>query len=241
MSLNVIILAAGVDNDRCEYPVYLTELDGESIIERLFSRLLLLNDVETHVFAVNKQEISKFHVDDVVHQLAKNSKILSLTGQTKGSACTVLLGACELNDDSEVLIVSTNEYVNLDYQSMLSFFRENNFDAGTCVFKSIQPRYSYVRLNKQLLVEEVSQKRPISQHATAGIFWFKRASDMIQGIQDMIRKNATVDGKFYIAPVFNELILKHKKVGVYSIDNHDYLPLKNMDQVKKYEYGFLEI
>jgi len=33
----------------------------------------------------------------------------------------------------------------------------------------------------------------------------------------MLLKNATVAGEFYVAPVYNELILKGKKVGMYPI------------------------
>ena len=51
----------------------------------------------------------------------------------------------------------------------------------------------------------------------------------------MIRKDAVVDGAFFVAPVFNELILKGKRVGISRIDVKDYRPLKTKKQIDLYE------
>ena len=48
----------------------------------------------------------------------------------------------------------------------------------------------------------------------------------------MIRKDSTVDGSFYIAPVFNELILQGKTVGIHRLAVENYIPLKTSEQLK---------
>jgi hypothetical protein len=87
------------------------------------------------------------------------------------------------------------------------------------------------------MVTEAAQQNPISTHATTGIFWFKRTYEFIDGVKTTIRKDATVSGSFYLAPTFNELILKQKRIGVYKIKNENYYPLKNNRQIERFESG----
>ena len=36
---------------------------------------------------------------------------------------------------------------------------------------------------------------------------------------------------FFICPVFNELILNQRKIGVFEIDTNLYFPVKNLNQL----------
>lgn len=48
---------------------------------------------------------------------------------------------------------------------------------------------------------EAAAQRPISREATAGVYWFRRGGDFLDGAMAMIRKDAAVDGRFYVCPV----------------------------------------
>ena len=56
------------------------------------------------------------------------------------------------------------------------------------------------------MVTEVAEKKPISNIATCGIYWYRRGSDFVKYADQMIEKDIRVNGEFYIAPVYNELI-----------------------------------
>ena len=62
-------------------------------------------------------------------------------------------------------------------------------------FRSLHPRYSYMLVDDNGLIVEAAEKRPISRHATAGFYWYRRGADFVQSAQDMIRKDAHVDEK----------------------------------------------
>ena len=51
----------------------------------------------------------------------------------------------------------------------------------------------------------------------------------------MIAKDASVNGLFYLCPVYNEMILKQKKIGIYSIDRNDYFLLKTQSGIDAYK------
>ena len=80
---------------------------------------------------------------------------------TRGAACTVLLATDLIDSDADLLIVGLNEYVETDLMAVVQTFRERGLDAGTLVFESVHPRYSYVRLGEDGLVLEAAQGRPI--------------------------------------------------------------------------------
>ena len=97
------------------------------------------------------------------------------------------------------------------------------------------PPSPMVRDDESLLIVEAAEKHPISRHATAGFYWFKRGADFDAAAQAMIRKDAQVDGKFFISLVFNELVLQQKRMGVLEVDSRHYHPRKARRQVSVYE------
>ena len=89
----------------------------------------------------------------------------------------------------------------------------------------MHPHYSYVRLDGEMVVE-AAQRKPISQNATAGIFWFKSTKTFIDSAMKQILKGASTDGLYFIAPCLNEIILEQLNVGVFNVDNNLYSPYK---------------
>ena len=74
--------------------------------------------------------------------------------------------------------------------------------------------------------------------ATAGFYWFSRGRDFVRAAKNMIRKDSRVDGKYYICPAFNELVLENLSIGVHKIDSKLYHPLKTERQVEQFETLF---
>lgn len=241
MKTNILVLAAGqvaFNISDGGYPLCLTEIDGVSIIERVVNNTRSINGA-TYSFAILEKDAQRFHLDKVVTLLAPSAKVIRVPESTKGSACTALLAASQIPLDDHLLIVSANELVDMNLSDVIKDFRERELDGGTLTFRSVHPRYSYVRLNNAGMVIEAAQQNPISNNATAGVFWFRRTADFVEAVKLMIRKNASVSGQFFVAPAFNELILKHARVGVYELEVCKYRPLKTERQVQQYEQGAL--
>ena len=213
------------DSNDNNYPLCLTELDGTPLIERLISSCKVIDNAK-FIIALRESDICCYHLDNIIHLLAPNAKIIRITADTCGAACTALLAAGTINNDEELLILNGNELLNENFSKILKDFRLRNLVAGTVVFSSIHPRYSYVRLNTENLVIEAAEKNPISRHATAGFYWFLQGKDFVRAAQNMMRKDASVNGLFYICPSLNELVLEQARIGIYPIHAHQYHPLK---------------
>ena len=231
----VLILGGGPTSEANAVPVWLAERDGQVLIERFVTACADLN--ARLVFAVRAQDAKRFRLDNVIRLASPTAAIVPIAGETMGAACTALLCIDQIDPDAELLILNSNELLVADYAAVLADFRARDLDGGIVVFPSLHPRYSYVQLDGSDMIIEAAEKNPISRNATAGFYWFRRGEDFIRAAEAMIRKDAHVDGRFFISLVFNELVLAQKKLGVFAIEAAQYVPLKSHQQMAQYEVG----
>ena len=82
----------------------------------------------------------------------------------------------------------------------------------------MHPKWSYAKTNRDGIVTEVAEKKVISNHATVGIYFWKKGSDYVTYAEKMIKKNIRVKNEFYVCPVFNEAIQDNKKIIIHEIE-----------------------
>lgn len=235
--MNILVLAAGsnaFDVSDGDYPLCLTELDGIPLIERLTESYATLG-AKHFIFALRDAEVGRYHLDNVVRQLVNDARTIRVSDATRGAACTALLATGYIDNDEELLITSANELLGIAPSDAIGSFRAGGADAGTVIFPSIHPRYSFVRVDAQGDVIECAEKNPISNHATAGFYWFRRGRDFVSAAKQMIRKGAHVDSLFYVCPVFNQLILEQKRISTFPISAQQYHPLKTERHFRQYD------
>ena len=77
--------------------------------------------------------------------------------------------------------------------------------------------YSFVKTGDDGFVIACAGKKPISRHATAGVYYFRQGKDFVQGAKEMIQKKITTNGQYFVCPVYNELIEKGLKIRKFDI------------------------
>ena len=226
-SINILLLSAASRSSFDDSEIYPTCLMEENVTSLLEKIIMQTSNIENakYTYAFLDSDIKKFHLDKISNLLTPNSKCINISEGCQGALCTALYSACQLNQDSELLIISSNEIIDIDYNDFIDNFKKQNLDAGTVTFRSVHPHYSYVRLDGEMVVE-AAQRKPISQNATAGIFWFKSTKTFIDSAMKQILKGASTDGLYFIAPCLNEIILEQLNVGVFNVDNNLYSPYK---------------
>ena len=83
--------------------------------------------------------------------------------------------------------------------------------------KASDPKWSFVSVSSEGYVTTVVEKRAISSEATVGIYNYKQGKSFVQAAETMISNNLRVNGEFYVAPTYNEMIAKGGRVGIYNI------------------------
>jgi len=216
------------------YPKTLYEVNGKPMIQLVSGSFNEIED-KHFVYMFLQKECDKFHTDNVVSILNnRECDVIRLKEITGGALCTCLM-AIEYIDNSDELIISNNDQIiDEDFNAILNDFRTNNADCGVVCFETLHPRWSYVRFEGNTVVE-AAEKRPVSNKAIAGIYYFKHGHDFIESAMEAIRKGGTFDGKFFLTAAINEMILKNKNVRKYDIDNSKYHSLFTPERIRLYE------
>lgn len=212
----------------------LVEIDGRPLVEHAWACLKGLQPRQM-IFVVRKEDDVRFHLGDMLVLLDPGARVVRSEGETAGAACTALLAIEHIDNDDELVIANGDQVFTNDVSAAVEDFRARGLDAGTIVFDSVHPRWSFVKVGDDGLVVEAAEKRPLSRLATAGFYWFRHGSDFVQAAQSMIRKGASVNGAFFVCPSFNELILHSRRIGVFRIDREQYVSLATPQAIDDYE------
>lgn len=214
--MNVVIPMAGAGRRFQEagytFPKPLIDVDGAPMIQRVVESLGLQG---RHIFLVQWEHLRRYAIADLLARImgTRPYTILPVRGITEGAACTVLLARALIDNDEPLVIANSDQIIEWD-ERMRTFGLHDPWhpDGAILTFISTHPKWSYARLNEDGWVSEVAEKRPISDLATCGVYWFRHGSDFVAGADAMIAADARVNGEFYVAPVFNELIAAGKKI-----------------------------
>lgn len=238
--IHTLILMAGPDSQFSEagytFPKNLIEINGSPLIQRFTDKTpFLKKETCGPIFLLRRSENRKNYTGKVIHLLLEKAKIVEVEENVGGAACSALMAIEHIAEKDPLVIMNGDQIVDFDIEKAFSYFQENNFDAGTVVFKAVHPRWSYVLCDEQDLVIEAAEKRPISDLACVGVYYFRCGGDFLSAAMDMIKKDAQINGNFYITPCLNELILKQKKIGTYLIPRNSYIPLKTPQNIRDYD------
>lgn len=242
--MNVIVPMAGPDTEfRKKFGVIkmLTEVGGQPLVEHVVSNLLSIGEDARFVFVIRRADARKHHLDAILRLLVPEAKIVFAERETAGAACSTLLASPYIEDERPLVVANGDQLIFRDLGKEIKEFQSRDLDGGLLVFHAVNPRWSFVRLNSEGFVIEAAEKRPISNLATAGLYYFRRGGDFTEGAKNQMRKQQSVEGGYFVCPVYNELILAQKQVGCTLIDKEEYYSLSSTRRVRYYEETLLEM
>ncbi len=217
------------------YPKNLTEINGTPMIENVLKGFgSIIENCDQLLLTMRQNEIDKYHTSQVARLLYPEAKIVSVPNIAQGAACAVLLAASDIDNDEELVVMNGDIIIEEMLMPAIEDFRKRDLDGGAITIESVHPRWSFVKCDEDGYMIEAAEKRPISKNATVGIYYYKHGKDYVEAAKNMIRKDACVNGIFYICPAFNELILMQKKLGIYMINRENNYSLANPDGVEAY-------
>ncbi len=140
---------------------------------------------------------------------------------TEGAACTVLHARKLINNDTPLLLANSDQYVDFTVGDYISDCQKRNLDGSILTFidETLDPKWSFAKLNSENLVEEVREKKAISKYATVGLYYFTCGRYFVDAAIDMIANNDRTNGEFYTCPTYNYCINNGQNIGIYNIDS----------------------
>ena len=238
--MNVLIPMAGAGS-RFEqagytFPKPLIDVNGKPMIQRVVDNL---NIDARHIFIVQKSHYEKYALKHMLNLIAPNCEIVQVEGMTEGAACTTLLAKEFIDNNEPLVLANSDQYVQWDSNQFMYSAMADDIDGSILTFEATHPKWSYARLNEDGFVVEVAEKKPISKHATVGVYFWRRGSDYVRSAESMIQKNIRVNNEFYVCPVYNEALLEGARVKTFHIDKMWGLGTpEDLDVFLKHEINF---
>ena len=218
-NMNILIPCAG-SGSRFKvagftFPKPLICVNGKPMLQVVVENL---NIEGNYIFIVRKEHYDKYNLKYMLEMIAPNCKIVTVDYLTEGAACTSLLAKEYINNNEQLLIANSDQWMDWDSSDFLYSMQGNNINGGVLTFTNVSPKWSYVKTDDNNFITEVAEKIVISNRATTGVYFWSRGSDYVKYAEQMINKNIRVNGEFYICPVINEAIADKKLFKAYDVN-----------------------
>lgn len=221
-NMNIVIPMAGAGSrfEKAGYtfPKPLIDVGGKPMIQVVVENLNMAGE---YIFIVQKEHRQKYALDYLLKNISRGTcKIVEVDGITEGAACTVLLTEKYIDNNKPLFLANSDQYALWDSNAFMYSMVGDQIDGGILTFPNFHPKWSYARLGEDGFVAEVAEKKPISDLATVGYYYWSKGSDFVKYAKQMIDKNIRTNNEFYVAPVFNEAIADGKKIKNFHLNEN---------------------
>ncbi|ASL48455.1 Bifunctional protein GlmU [Burkholderia sp. AD24] len=184
---------------------------------RLVIENLRPSEAHRFIFICQAEHIADYGLTALLEAWAPGCKIVALNGLTEGAACTVLAAKELVDSDDALMIANSDQYVDVSVDTYLEHLSKHDLDGLIMTMTADDPKWSFVGFDAQGKVSRVVEKEVISHEATVGIYNFRRGRDFVRAAESMITKDLRVNGEFYVAPTYNQLIDEGQLIGVHNV------------------------
>lgn len=195
------------------FPKPLIEVAGRPMIELVVENLRGLADDPRFIFVIRQDDAARFSLARTLDIITEGkATVVTLREQAQGSLCSCLMAIDDIRPDEPLVVANGDQVIGTDLKRLVASFEAAEADAGVATFDSVHPRWSYIRADGAGLVLEAAEKRVISRHAVAGLYYFRKGQTFIDAAMRTIEADASHNGAFFVAPALNEVILQGGKV-----------------------------
>tara|TARA_B100000287_G_scaffold227519_1_gene214584 strand:- start:2008 stop:3396 length:1389 start_codon:yes stop_codon:yes gene_type:complete len=217
--MNVLIPMAGAGSrfEKAGYtfPKPLIDVNGKPMIQLVTENL---NIEARHIYIVQKSHYEKYNLQQLLNLISPDCVIVQVDGITEGAACTTLLAKEFINNDEPLVISNSDQVFEWDSNEFMYSMVADEVDGGILTFEATHPKWSFAKLGEDGFVTEVAEKNPISNIATAGVYYFRKGSDYVKYAEQMIERDIRTNNEFYVCPVYNQSCEAGQKIKVFHID-----------------------
>lgn len=138
--MNIIVPIAGASSvlESTEYIKSLQEIERKTILQHAFEALQNV-DAKHFVVVVKREDVNKYHLDNVVKLLRPKAEVVIAEGETMGAACTCMLAVDKLDMEEPLLIVGNDQVLTIPYIDILADFQSQDYDGGVAIFEDVHP------------------------------------------------------------------------------------------------------
>lgn len=196
------------------FPKPLIDINGKPMIQWVVENI---NVDGKFIFIVKEAHLKLYNLHYLLNLIAPGCNIITVAESGTGAATTVLKAKHLFNDQDPIAVVNSDQLIAWNSNEFFYAMAADECDGGIVTFESTHPQWSFVKVAQNGFVTEVAEKMPISNIATAGIYYFKKGCEFIRLAEQMIENDIRTLGEFYICPIYNEYVKANKKIRVFPV------------------------
>lgn len=220
--INIVIPMAGrgsrFANAGYQMPKPLIDVHGKHMIE-VVTENVRPDCAHRFIYLCLQEHLEQYDLEKILRVISPECTIVPVKEVTEGAACTVLLAESYIDNEDELMLANSDQFVDIDINEYLE--KGKNYDGFIMTMQADDPKWSFISYDEENLVREVREKEVISNEATVGIYNFKRGCDFVKYAHEMIEAEERVNGEFYVAPVYNRYIREGGKVSFFNVGRED--------------------
>jgi len=207
------------------------DVNGEPMIKAVVRNLN--HPSANFIFVINEEFVSVSAFEKHISDLNITYETRSVSKLTEGPASTVLVAKDLINNEDPLMVINCDQVIlDYDLDNIIDFVGVTGCDGLLGCFLSSSKKNSYVKLDPNGEVCDVKEKIVISNIATNGLHFWSKGSDFVHSAEEMILLNDRYNNEFYVAPTYNYLIKKGKKILPFFYNLH--FPIGTPEDLKRY-------
>ena len=204
----------------------LIQINGRPMIFRILNSM---PEQDQWIFLPRQKDLDRHPIKKALLSFSENSIILGVKGYTSGQAATCLLAEDMIDDNSELIIASSDYEHRYNPELWQAIIQNPEIDgaiwtyrSGSMVLKTPE-MFAYCELKSDgFSVSRVVEKSTISDKPNldplvVGTFWFRHAGDFKLAANNLIDNDIRINGEHYIGTSINYLLKNGKKFVIFDI------------------------
>jgi NDP-sugar pyrophosphorylase family protein len=215
--MNVIMPMAGrgsrFENSSYKLPKPLIEVNG---IPMFIHALRSLQNVAFHqiIFIALREHEVQFELSSIIKKFVTNHyKLVLIPEVTQGQLCTVLEGKEYIDNDNDLLIISSDTIVISNIGRDIKN-RKADCKGLISVHTMEGEQWSFAQTDAFGRVVKVAEKVRISDNASTGLYYFSNGKDFVARAEKMIASKHTTKGEYYVIPLYQQYIDDKEFIGL---------------------------
>ncbi len=221
-------------NDGFSTPKHMIIARGRPLMEWALLSLTAFFESWQFVFVTRRETGDKEVIRRMCNNLGiKSHVIVELSEVTSGQAATVFLAESAINIKKPILIYNIDTYVEPGCIMPSDF---EDYRGYLHVFEAPGDHWSFIRLDEQRQIIEVTEKERVSNLCSIGMYYF---SDFLLYRKFYKKYIHETENELYVAPIYNYL-LEHmpKSIGFKVIDKSKVHALGTPEEVDLFDPEF---
>lgn len=185
----------------------------------------MFDSSDEFVFVCNETHMIETDMLNILYGIRPDSKVVSMENHKLGPVYTVQQTYDLIDDEEEVMVVYCDNPIVWDRDEFRDYVNDKNLDGCVISHSGFHPhtlnntKMAFMKTDGDL-VSEIKEKEcytddPMSEHASSGMYYFKKGSYIKKYFDEAMERNIQYNGEYYVTLVYNLLIQDGLRVGYY--------------------------